>query len=76
MLHAQSDYRPSTDANSPAPRCLSGADVAAVVISLVELRELTLSRSSYERADRLIQILGGSSKDLCSADDDDAVHGH
>lgn len=48
--------------SAPAARYLSSADIEKLLQLLVELKDVTLSRASYQRAAGFIAELGGSDR--------------
>jgi hypothetical protein len=62
MQDASNFDRSGSNHAAPAARYLSSADVERLLQLLIELKDVTLSRASYQRAAGLIAELGGSDR--------------
>jgi hypothetical protein len=59
MQDTDFDGHPSTAMRCTPARTLSGNDIESLLRLLVELKDMTLSRASYQSAATLIAALGG-----------------
>jgi hypothetical protein len=62
MKDAINSVDPGSNQSAPSARYVSSADVEKLLQLLVELKDVTLSRASYQRAATLIAELGGSDR--------------
>jgi hypothetical protein len=60
------EVRSNTGHPAPAARYLSSGDVETVLQLLIELKDITLSRTSYKQAANLIVELGGRDRLGCA----------
>lgn len=60
------EVRPGSGHTPAAARYLSSGDVETVLQLLIELKEVTLSRTSYKQAANLIVELGGRDRLGCA----------
>lgn len=66
MQDAMNSYNQGHSHSAPSARYVSSADVEKLLQLLVELKDVTLSRTSYQNAAKLIAELGGSERLGCT----------